>query len=70
MQAAIASGDLATERLASYQKLQRELAHMDRRRDAAARHEARQQGKTFAKKVRSMTSRRVWSEGADGGVDG
>ena len=66
VQGAIASGDLPAERLASYLKLQRELAHLERRRDAGARRDARQEGRAFSRKVRKAVTRRVWSEQEDG----
>ncbi len=49
---ALRDGRLDPERLASYEKLQRELLHVRARRDAGARHERREQRKKFARAIR------------------
>lgn len=54
MQEALRTGVLARERYASYMKLQRELAHLERKADAAAQREERARWKQVAKTIRSM----------------
>ena len=49
---ALQDGRLDPERIASYEKLQRELLHVRTRRDARARHERRKQSKKFARAIR------------------
>jgi ribosome biogenesis GTPase / thiamine phosphate phosphatase len=53
VQAAIAEGDIAAERLHSRRKLERELAAMERRRAPAARAENRRRGRMMGKAVRN-----------------
>ena len=50
--AAVQQGLLPPERLASYQKLQRELAHLDRKQDARARQLEKQRNRSMAKSLR------------------
>jgi ribosome biogenesis GTPase len=45
-------GVLSPERLASYQKLQRELAHLDRKQDARARQQEKQRIRSISKSFR------------------
>ncbi len=49
---ALDSGALSVDRFANYGKLQRELAHLQRKRGAAPRHEERRAGRDFAKIIR------------------
>lgn len=49
---AIASGSLSAERLESYRKLQRELARLERKRDARLRADYRKQWRSFAREQR------------------
>ena len=58
VQRAIASGELAAERLASLRKLEREAEVVREKRDARARHERRKERKRFAKHVRSHKDRK------------
>lgn len=60
--AAIEAGDLAPERLASFRKLGREVAHVEGQRDARARHERRQRQKRFTKSIRKRPDKRRWSD--------
>ncbi|MDQ3385865.1 MAG: ribosome small subunit-dependent GTPase A [Actinomycetota bacterium] len=55
VRAAIASGDLSPERLASYQKLKREVAWAQRSVDPAAAAEERKRWKQIHKEVRGRT---------------
>lgn len=50
--AAIAEGQLEESRLQSYHKLQRELAHIERKQDARAQHEEKQRIKSIMRSVR------------------
>jgi ribosome biogenesis GTPase len=54
---AVAAGDLDPERLASYRKLVRELAHLDRQQDPAARAAQTQQWKQIHKAMRKNPKR-------------
>ncbi|MGH8889317.1 MAG: ribosome small subunit-dependent GTPase A [Acidothermaceae bacterium] len=54
---AIDEGDLAAERLADYQKLQREQRWIKTRRDARARSQERARNKAFFKSVRNQPHR-------------
>lgn len=54
VQEALRTGVLARERYASYMKLQRELAHLERKADVAAQREERARWKQVAKTIRSM----------------
>lgn len=54
---AIESGVLKRERFTSYLKLQRELAHMERKADQAAQREERNKWKTITKTLRTKTKR-------------
>ena len=49
---AITDGSLPEERLQSYHKLQRELAHVERKQDARAQHEEKQRIKSIMRSVR------------------
>ena len=49
---AVATGQLAEERLLSHQKLQRELAHLERKQDARARAEQKRRTKVIMKTLR------------------
>ena len=49
---AIAQGQLPESRLHSYQKLERELAHQQRKQDARAQHEEKQRIKSIMRSVR------------------
>jgi ribosome biogenesis GTPase len=49
--AAIADGDLAADRFDSWQKLQREARHLERRSDALARAQERRKWKAIGKSV-------------------
>jgi ribosome biogenesis GTPase len=49
---AIADGQLAADRLHSYHKLERELAHIERKQDARAQHEEKQRIKSIMKSLR------------------
>ncbi len=55
VRAAIASGDLSPERLASYQKLKREVAWAQRSVDPVAAAEERKRWKQIHKEVRGRT---------------
>jgi ribosome biogenesis GTPase len=50
--AAVEQGLIPPERLSSYQKLQRELAHLDRKQDARARLEEKHRSRSIAKTLR------------------
>lgn len=50
--AAVASGDLSEERLHSYQKLQREIAAAERRRDPVEAHNTKKRWKAIHKEIR------------------
>lgn len=52
--AAVEQGQLPEDRLHSYQKLQRELAHLERRQDVFARAEERRRHRTIHKSFRRM----------------
>ncbi len=56
--AAVASGDLPPERLASYHKLQRELRHLERRQDHRARLEEVRRWKVIHKQMRRRPIKR------------
>jgi ribosome biogenesis GTPase len=58
VRAAVASGDLAAERLASYQKLTREAAALAARHDAAARQAERRSGRILERAIRDLQRRR------------
>lgn len=49
---AIESGELSEQRLASYHKLQRELAHLERKQDARAAQQEKQRIRSFTKGIR------------------
>ena len=49
---AVRRGELAEDRLQSYQKLQRELAHLDRKQDARAQLNEKQRIKSIMKSLR------------------
>jgi ribosome biogenesis GTPase len=49
---AVAAGELAEDRLLSHQKLQRELAHLERKQDARARAEEKRRTKVIMKTLR------------------
>jgi ribosome biogenesis GTPase len=51
--AAVAAGDLPEERLASFKKLQRELRHLERKRDVRARSEERRKWKSINKALKA-----------------
>jgi ribosome biogenesis GTPase / thiamine phosphate phosphatase len=53
VQAALADGSLAPERLESYRKLQRELLHLELKTDPRARAEARKARRRFARSLRN-----------------
>ena len=53
VQEAVQRGELPAERLASYQKLQRELAHLERKQDALAQREEKQRIKVMMKSMRN-----------------
>ena len=56
--AAVDEGRLAPERLASFHKLQRELKHLERKRDARARSEERKKWKSINKALRTSPKAR------------
>lgn len=58
VQEAIRTGALASDRYASYVKLQRELAHLERKSDAAGQREQRAKGKELAKKIRTLPKKK------------
>ena len=49
---AVARGEITDERLQSYQKLQRELAYLDRKQDARAQLEEKRRIKSMMKSMR------------------
>lgn len=53
VRAALESGTLSTERFDSYARQQRELVHLEEKRDSLGRHEARKKAKRFARTVRA-----------------
>lgn len=55
VQEALQTGALKRDRYASYLKLQKELAHMERKTDAAAQREERNKWKQITKSVRGKT---------------
>ena len=55
---AIDDGSLDSARLDSYHKLQREVRHVQSRRDPKARHEHRQRMKRFTKGIRKRPDKR------------
>ncbi len=57
VRAAIETGALSAERYASYRKLEREEAHITKKRDALARSEAKRQWKIFARSARRTGGR-------------
>uniref|UniRef100_UPI00406C6708 ribosome small subunit-dependent GTPase A n=1 Tax=Chryseomicrobium sp. FSL W7-1435 TaxID=2921704 RepID=UPI00406C6708 len=57
VQKAIETGSLKRERYTSYLKLQRELAHMERKADQAAQREERNKWKTISKTLRTLPKR-------------
>jgi ribosome biogenesis GTPase / thiamine phosphate phosphatase len=59
VRAALADGSLATERYASYEKLQRELHHLEVRLDKRLQAEERKKRRTFAKSLRQMPNKRA-----------
>lgn len=59
--AALARGELDPSRWDSFLRQQRELVHLERRRDERGRHEARLDARRFARHVRQrMKARRRW----------
>jgi ribosome biogenesis GTPase len=50
---AVASGDLAAERLASYQALQQELQHLEAQQSERLRHEGRRRAKVMTRALRA-----------------
>ena len=56
--AALRDGELEEERLTRYFKLQREIAHLERQEDAAARAKRKQGRKTFAKLIKNRPDKR------------
>lgn len=52
VQQAVDEGQMPPERLQSYQKLQRELAHLERKQDVRAQHEAKRRHKMIHKSLR------------------
>ena len=58
IQEALASGELPVERYDRYLDLQRELAHLNRRRDQRAREEEQMKWKKIAKQIREIEKRR------------
>ena len=55
MQAALADGSLAEERLESYRKLQGELRHLELKTDPRALAEARRARRRFARSLRKSS---------------
>ena len=55
VRAALAEGRLESERLASWRKLQGELAHLARKQDARLRAEARKERRRFARSMRKTS---------------
>ena len=49
---AVRRGELAEDRLQSYQKLQREIAHLDRKQDARAQLNEKQRIKSIMRSLR------------------
>ena len=70
VRAALADGTLSSERWESYQKLQRELEHLDRQLDKRAQSEARRRWRAIsreaAERMRMKGTRRVGIVGAAG----
>jgi ribosome biogenesis GTPase len=58
VRAALAEGSLEAERYASYEKLQRELRHLEVRLDKRLQAEERKKRRTFAKSLRQMPNKR------------
>ena len=58
IRAAIEAGDLDEARWRSYQKLLREVAHLEARKDGKTRHEQRKARKAFAKAIRNRPDKR------------
>lgn len=58
VRAAVERGDLAAERLASYQKLMGELRHLERQHDVRARADERRKWRTIHKTMRAVNKRR------------
>ena len=52
MAEAVAEGQLSEERLLSYQKLQRELAHLERKQDTRAQLQEKKRIKSIMKSLR------------------
>jgi ribosome biogenesis GTPase / thiamine phosphate phosphatase len=59
VRAALADGSLEAERYASYEKLQRELQHLEIRLDKRLQAEERKKRRTFAKSLRRMPTKRA-----------
>ena len=55
VRAALADGTLASERLASWRKLQNELVHLAVKQDARLRAEARKERRRFARSMRKTS---------------
>jgi ribosome biogenesis GTPase len=58
VQSAIADGSLETSRLESFRKFQKELTHLQEKRDLAARTEGKKERKKFAKTIRNRPIKR------------
>ncbi|MGE0435012.1 MAG: ribosome small subunit-dependent GTPase A [Planctomycetota bacterium] len=58
VEAAIEAGELPADRLASFQHLRRELAHLERKQDQRAKQREVQRWKSISKSVRKLNKRR------------
>jgi ribosome biogenesis GTPase len=59
VQGAIASGELTSERLGSFRKLEKELAYLERRQDVRADLEERERWKKITKEYRRWLKKRT-----------
>jgi ribosome biogenesis GTPase len=59
VRAALSDGSLTAERYGSYEKLQRELRHLEVRLDKRLQAEERKKRRTFARSVRSLSKKRT-----------
>jgi ribosome biogenesis GTPase len=58
VKAAVASGELATDRLASYLKLQEEMRDLDARRDTRAQIDEKRRGRISSKALKDLQKAR------------